>query len=747
MRDPVTVSRLQARSVRDLQPNQSERQGSGRREFLQATAAWLAAGASTLSFGAPAPQQPTSQVAPWYKTVYRRNVIDMHITDWNPQFLSEFDPETYVSMLRLSQVKSAVVYAQSHVGLCNFPTQVGRTHNGMKGKNHLARVIDLCRSSGIGVQLYYSVIFDRYAYEQHPDWRIILANGREASEKSRHGLNCPNSPYRDHVVALTEEMCQQFDFEGIRFDMTFWPAVCYCHHCERRFDREVGGALPKVIDWEDPRWVSFQRKREEWLADFAELLTRKVKSRKPKASVEHQASTYTQGWRLGVTELLCRQNDFLQGDFYGDALQGSFVRKLFYNFSPNLPYGFETSMMVALRNHTAKKSKELMRAKAYACLADGGAFIFIDAIDPVGTVNRSVYEQMSEVFNETKVYEKFLGGKLCQDIAVYLSLESKFDFADKGKSPLDPNLSSRLPHVDAAVSVCKALIENHLPYGVITKKNLSDLSRHRLVVLPNVLMMDAEEVEALRKFVAAGGVLYASKYTSLFTKDGKRQKDFLWADVFGASYQGETKENYTFIAPASGNESLFGGYTQKYPVGLDWTQLLVKAESSAKVLGKTVLPYTDPADPIRYASIHSNPPGIATDNPAVVLNQFRKGKAVYVAGELESHETCHHIFINLVRLLTNAFSFEGQAPKAVEISAFHQEDQQRYLINLVNFQKDLPNIPAEGIRVKFQLQGKTAKRLLLLPEGKPVPLEKGWDFIQFTVPVLETFRMFALEYG
>ena len=131
MRDPVTVSRLQARSVRDLQPNQSERQGSGRREFLQATAAWLAAGASTLSFGAPAPQQPTSQVAPWYKTVYRRNVIDMHITDWNPQFLSEFDPETYVSMLRLSQVKSAVVYAQSHVGLCNFPTQVGRTHNGI----------------------------------------------------------------------------------------------------------------------------------------------------------------------------------------------------------------------------------------------------------------------------------------------------------------------------------------------------------------------------------------------------------------------------------------------------------------------------------------------------------------------------------------------------------------------------------------------------------------------------------------
>jgi hypothetical protein len=34
-----------------------------------------------------------------------------------------------------------------------------------------------------------------------------LTEGREASEKSRHGLNCPNSPYRDYVVSLTGEMC------------------------------------------------------------------------------------------------------------------------------------------------------------------------------------------------------------------------------------------------------------------------------------------------------------------------------------------------------------------------------------------------------------------------------------------------------------------------------------------------------------------------------------------------------------
>ena len=49
---------------------------------------------------------------------------------------------------------------------------------------------------------------------------------------------------------------------------------------------------------------------------------------KPEVSVEHQSSTFPLNWQFGVTASLAHQNDFLQGDFYGDSLQGSFVRKL-----------------------------------------------------------------------------------------------------------------------------------------------------------------------------------------------------------------------------------------------------------------------------------------------------------------------------------------------------------------------------------------------------------------------------------
>ncbi len=682
----------------------------------------------------------------WYRHVYRRNVVDMHITDMDERFMRQFDPQKYVEMLRLAQVGSAVVYAHSHVGLCYYPSRIGPMHAGLGGRNIVGEVVELCHRHGIYVVLYYSLIYDTWAYRNHPDWRIIGADGRGVAERSRYGVCCPNSPYRDYARAMAQEICETFDVEGIRFDMTFWPAVCYCPYCRKRFAEEVGGELPTVIDWQDTRWVRFARKREEWLTEFAARQTAAVKRVNPALTVEHQASTYPLNWRFGVTTELARHNDFLQGDFYGDALQGSFVCKLFYNLSPQRPAGFETSIGVDLSDYTALKPPELLRAKASAALADGCAFIFIDSIDPVGTLNRTVYERMGRIFEETRAYEPYLGGELCQDVAVYLSTASKFDPADNGKSVNDPQLSTRLPHVEAALSACKSLLDNHIPFGVITDRDLHRLNRHQAIILPNVLMLDPHEADAFREYVRAGGNLYASKTTSLVTRDGARQPDFLLTDVFGVSYRGETKERFTYIAPNEGSEGLFGQYTSQHPLGLRGAQMIVEARPDAQIIGQLVLPYTDPADPLHFASIHNNPPGIYTQHPAIVLNHYGQGRALYVAGDLESAAAHREVFVNLVRLLVGPPSFEAQAPKAVEVTLFHQPERRRFLLNLVNVHKELPNIPVEGILVRMRLDHGAPRRLLLLPNEAELTYEIRDNYLEFAAPRLETAAAFAIEY-
>jgi hypothetical protein len=684
---------------------------------------------------------------PWYRHAWRRSVLDMHITADDPAFLSQFDPKQYVDALVRSRVQSAVIYVHSHTGYCYFPTRVGAMHPNLHGRDIVREVFDLAAQRDIGRAAYYSLIFDLWAYRTHPDWRIRNSDGSGFADDSRYGVCCPNSPYREHVRAIAEELCCNYDFEGIRFDMTFWPTVCYCRYCRARYAREYGGEIPVVVNWEDPAWAGFQRLREAWLVEFAAIATETVRKSKPAASIEHQASTYTGPWQMGVTAALAGQTTFLQGDFYGDALQGSFARKMFYNLTPNRPGAFETSIGASLPNYLAIKSAGLLTCKAYAALADASAFVFIDSIDPVGTLNPLVYERMRGVFDKMSVYEKYVGGELAQDVGVFLSTESKYDFADNGKRVDDPHLSGRMPHVEAAVSCAKTLLDSHIPYGVVTKRNLDVLQQHRVLVLPNVLMMDEEEAAAIRAYVASGGAVYASRYTSLIGKDGRRRSDFLLADVFGVSYRGETRESFTYIAPAAGHESFFGDYTRAHPLGLPAAQMKLEAAAGASILGELVLPYTDPADPHRFVSIHNNPPGRWTGLPALVLNRYGKGMAIYAAGDLESGDTCRAVFANLIRTLGREFSFEVDAPKAVEVTLFRQPDQGRDIISLVNFQKELPNIPVEGVRVRVRIGDAAVRRLTLLPEERDWPFEVHNSMVEFTAPRLETFHMLALEYA
>lgn len=579
-----------------------------RREFLATASMGLVAvntawPDSLLAQGSSA-QRPTKSASlsargKWYETAWRRAVIDMHIPDWDDKFLTEFDADQYVEMLVKSRAQSIVCYAHSHAGLFNYPTKIGQPHRGLKGRNIVQEMIERCHTHNIAVVLYTSLIHDRWAFDQHPEWHMRMHDGNEFGKGSRYGVVCPNSPYREYVRAWVEEICRQFDFEGIRFDMTFWVGVCYCLHCQKRFADEVGGEMPKTVNWLDERWVTLQHKREEWLADFAAVATATVRQLKPAATVEHQASTYPLSWTFGVGMPLLQHNDFLQGDFYGDSLQGSFVRKLLEDLTPHRPFGFETSFSLDLGDHTASKSEELLEAKASAAIADSAAFIFIDAIDPIGTVNPRVHERMGRIFDRLKPYYAHLGGERVQDIAVFYSLESKFNF--KGNDRAIGQADTSDAHTASAMQASRWLIANHLPFGVITKSSLSKLAGCKILALSNVNLMDEEEVAAIREWVRDGGALYASGGSSLVNKRGRMQKDFMLADVLGVSIRkADWQDRKHYIAPTSAGQPCFGNWSGKYPAYVRGYGMEVEKHPDAEVLATTTLPW----------------PALAADRPA-----------------------------------------------------------------------------------------------------------------------------------
>ena len=219
------------------------------------------------------------------------------------------------------------------------------------------------------------------------------------------------------------------------------------------------------------------------------------------------------------------QNDFLQGDFYGDSLQGSFVRKLLEELTPNRPFGYETSFSVELRDHTAMKSEALLEAKASAAIADAAAFIFIDAIDPVGTLNPLVYERMGRIFDRLMPYYPAPGrrarrrrGDLLQPgVEVQLRHQRPRRRHARPDRRAYGQLDASRPPADRT-RTCR--------FGVLTKKSLAKLSQMKLLILSGVNMMDEEEVAAIRDWVRAGGTLLASGPTSLVDKTRQAARRF-----------------------------------------------------------------------------------------------------------------------------------------------------------------------------------------------------------------------------
>jgi hypothetical protein len=328
------------------------------------------------------------------------------------------------------------------------------------------------------------------------------------------------------------------------------------------------------------------------------------------------------------------------------------------------------------------------------------------------------------------------------------------DFADNGKYA--NTISAAVPHLDAALGAARTLREKHIPFGVISRNNLKDMTAHQVIVLPNVLVISEEEAQALRSFVARGGGLYASGNTDLTHL----------SDVFGVSTEGEATETVTYMTPTSRGRDLLAGVDPKYPLSVfapepplggsifeplpaSGRQVKARAANEDEVMATLTLPYTDPTDSRKIASIHSNPPGIATDYASVVYRRFGKGKVIWVAAPLEAAPQQPHkdAFANMVRTLASApFSFAADAPPAVEVTVFHQPDRKRYLVNVVNEQELLPPVSVSDIAVRVRMGGKRATRAALLPAESPLPFDVKGDYAEVVVPRLDIFQMLLLEY-
>jgi hypothetical protein len=694
---------------------------------------------------------PTNHTTKWPNQVYRRFSIDTHVPDWDPQLLGRFDASAYVGNIARAGLQSMLQYTNSHVGLCLWRTKVGRMHANMKGRDFFGEVVEQCRRQGVHPLAYFSVIFDNWNFERHPDWRIIGAEGNNARLQGRYGVVCPNSPYRDYVKACVQEIVGNYDIEGIFFDMTFWPDVCYCTHCTARFWREHNAEPPRIVDWDDPTWRAFQKARQAWLLEFAKTITETVKKIRP-ITVNHQYSTIFHNWQLGIPLELAQACDYVGGDFYGGPAQQSLVCKAYYGLTPNLPFEFHTSRTHDPTDHVMMKPGDELRTESFVATLHSAGLLLVDYINADGTQNPRVYDSLKVLNEKRAVYEPFLGGELLADVAIYYDKDSMYNPEENGVHITKLKAVDNCPHRDSVVGTARVLRGAHIPYGVVTNANLDQLKNYRAAFLPNVLELTSEQALRFRSFVEGGGIIYASGPSSL-DRSAQGGARFLLEDVLGVRYRGMVgNHKINYLTPKE--EGLAKAVWPQDHVSFPGPMIQGEALPGTEVLATITLPFVQPdlghVIGSHFAAIHSNPPALTPGtDPAVVVHRFGQGRSVWIAAPMESKNEAVDAQLTLYllrRILSGPFWFELDAHSAVEITLFHQRNSRRLLVGLLNVQQQMPPIPVEAtVSVKLP-SGRTPAKVLRAPDLKPVAFKKEGPYVQFKMEPFKVFTMALLEY-
>lgn len=687
----------------------------------------------------------------WFKESYRRCILDMHIADWDENFLNNFSADNYIKMLKRADVDAAIIYANSCTGISFYPTKVGHMHNGLKGRDVFRELTEGCRKAGIKPIAYINK-WSKWAYDKNPEWRNVSPDGLESAEfmygmPGRFGVLCTNSPYRDMLISEVKEVCENYDFDGLWIDMLTFHIMCTCKHCQKRFKEETGYDIPKVVDWEDKRFISYLRKREEWLAELFKEIADIARTIKPDISVVCNSGWY--GSFNAENLDFYKIGDYTAGDFTKNRIEDSWRTKLLGTVSKNTPLECLVPIMDPdLGEHSIMKHIDKIKFEICECLTNNGRYGFIDAVDPSGTLNPKVYEKMGEVYSFEKRYEKYLmpDSKPCSDVAIYTNIESNMNPEDNGK-PLQ-SISKESPHMRALRGTASILVDRHIPYGVISKTMLEHLSEYKLIILPEVYALDDREVQAFTEYVKNGGSLYLSGETGKYDGAGNRFDKGRLSALSGIEYTGKTTEGLTYIRPNGMKNDIIADYTKEHPLTINNNQVLVSAVENVNVYGYLTLPLVHPKDKNRFVSAISDPPGKETEYPSIVQNKYGKGNVMYSAAPIETQkkEDQIQVFVNMLSAAIKInYIFKTDAPKCVEITLHKQSKNNRYILNLLNYQSQLPNIPIYNFKVSVRLDDEIVK-VFSAVDGEVLNFTKKDGYAVFEIPKLDMYNMYILEF-
>lgn len=452
---------------------------------------------------------------------FRQVHLDFHTSEHIENIGAEFSKDLFKKALTAGHINSVTVFSKCHHGWSYHPTKANVMHPNLKF-DLLKAQIEAAHEIGVRTPVYLSAGFDEKDAVMHHDWLFKPMGDENFPDFSNAGyhLLCLNTEYLNKLLRQIEEVCQNYDADGIFLDIaSVRPCVC---------DKCVNDMKNAGLDPENENDVL--KFGETVYLNYAASVRNAIDKYKPGLPVFHNGGHIMRGRRD-----LVYVNTHLEIESLPTGGWGYDNFPISAAYAKNLPVeylGMTGKFHTTWGEFGGFKHPNALRYETALCAANGAKCSIGDQLPPTGKPDMVTYELIGSAYAELEKKEPWLNNvSSVADVAI-LSYEST-------AQPGDVNVKSGGNTFD--VGAARILLEGKYLFDVIDTQN--DFSKYKVVILPDLIPYNKSLYQKLKAFTAQGGKILATGKSAL-----NKDKNAFEFD-FGVKYIGESEYNPNYMHP------------------------------------------------------------------------------------------------------------------------------------------------------------------------------------------------------
>ena len=616
-------------------------------------------------------------------------------------------------------------------------------------------VVDACHKYGLKVYLHLTASASASEYAaKHPEHMTrSLFTGKTKVVWDLYWICLNNKEFRKEYFKRLETLVEKTGADGLMVDETnTMYDNCGCPQCRALFKKDTGHAMPaNASAWlgklDSPVYRDFLKWRMKNYINFNLKIKEILKKHTKDGTFLSYYAIPGHGKSLADHGIL-----FDNLHLFNDCIGWEILQQDLESYWPLAVANMKLVRAVAELNEG--NVWLVLSGHTFDRLYLDWLFSLAESADKywVITIPRKLRKDRTAFIQWEALMEKYLAGTSAyNDTAVLFSSINNNMIVPTGK----------IKRENTYAAIASTLSVAGIPFKTVVDKDIDDMARLgklKILIIPNIGMMSEKKAENIRNFVKAGGTLIASAETSLYDENCQKRNNFALADVFGCDYKGMLKFNSNI--QINKKSALLGDITGT--LENPDVSIKVSPRASAKVLAT-----------------------LQAGSPALVVNNYGKGKVVYLATHPESSIYLGKYKANKVLLrkqdrdvktaefLSNIVKNAGKhsikaenLPPGVLLEVYNHEYNgakgiQIHLLNLTNkvtLKRVLPGI--KKIRfpkmsnkkpLKFIVRDKTVKRAFTYSpdfEGfYEVKLTKTKDGVVCELPTFRHYQVIYLDKG